>query len=170
MENSGKWWLQVAKFRGVYPATIDGKGRTSLPARFREILVESFGDERFFLTNSSPVDLGGGIYSSGLLIFPHKEFSLFEEKFYDSHGLTPAQKESITNIIINPAVELTADKLGRFLLPPNLRKSASLERDVLFVAAMDKIKIWGLSEWEKVLAQNIRNFPSGSEAAAELGL
>lgn len=170
MENSGKWWLQVAKFRGVYPATIDGKGRTSLPARFREILVESFGDERFFLTNSSPVDLGGGIYSSGLLIFPHKEFSLFEEKFYDSHGLTPAQKESITNIIINPAVELTADKLGRFLLPPNLRKSASLERDVLFVAAMDKIKIWGQSEWEKVLAQNIRNFPSGSEAAAELGL
>lgn len=170
MENSGKWWLQVAKFRGVYPATIDGKGRTSLPARFREILVESFGDERFFLTNSAPVDLGGGIYSSGLLIFPHKEFSLFEEKFYDSHGLTPAQKESITNIIINPAVELTADKLGRFLLPPNLRKSASLERDVLFVAAMDKIKIWGQSEWEKVLAQNIRNFPSGSEAAAELGL
>lgn len=160
----------MAKFRGVYPATIDGKGRTSLPARFREILVESFGDERFFLTNSSPVDLGGGVYSSGLLIFPYKEFALFEEKFQESKGLTPAQRDSIINIIINPAVELAADKLGRFLLPPNLRKSAALERDVLFVAAMDKIKIWSQSEYNKVLAQNIRNFPSGSEAAAELGL
>lgn len=160
----------MAKFRGVYPTTIDGKGRTSLPARFREILVESFGDDRFFLTNSSPVDLGGGIHSSGLLIFPHKEFSLFEERFQDSRGLTPAQRESIINIIINPAVELSVDKLGRFLVPPHLRKNAALERDVLFVAAMDKIKIWSQSEWEKVQVQNIRNFPSGSEAAAELGL
>jgi MraZ protein len=160
----------VAKFRGVYPTTIDGKGRTSLPARFRDILVESFGDDRFFLTNSSPVDLGGGIYSSGLRIFPYKEFSLFEEKFQESKGLTPVQRASIIDIIINPAVELSVDKLGRFLIPPQLRKNASLERDVLFVAAMDKIKIWSQSEWDKVQVQNIRNFPSGSEAAAELGL
>ena len=160
----------MAKFRGVYPTTIDGKGRTSFPARFREILVESFGDDRFFLTNSSPVDLGGGIHSSGLLIFPYREFSLFEEKFQDSKGLTPVQRESIINIIINPAVELSADKLGRFLVPPHLRRNASLERDILFVAAMDKIKIWSQAEWEKVQVQNIRNFPSGSEAAAELGL
>ncbi len=160
----------MAKFRGVYPATIDGKGRASLPAKFRETLVESFGDERFFLTNSSPVDLGNGEYSSGLLIFPYKDFFLFEENFQNSRGLTSAQRESVINIIINPAVELAADKLGRFLLPPHLRKSAVLEREILFVAAMDKIKIWGGAEWEKVLAQNIRNFPSGTEVAAELGL
>jgi MraZ protein len=160
----------VAKFRGEYPTTIDAKGRTSLPARFREILVESFGDERFFLTNSAPVDLGGGLYSSGLMIFPYNEFARFEEKFQESRGLTPAQRDSIINIIINPAVALSADKLGRFLVPPHMRKSAALERDILFVAAMDKIKIWGQAEWEKVKMQNIRNFPSGSEAAAELGL
>jgi MraZ protein len=51
-----------------------------------------------------------------------------------------------------------------------MRKSAALEREILFVAAMDKIKIWSQAEWEKVKLQNIRNFPSGSEAAAELGL
>jgi len=160
----------VAKFRGMYPTTIDGKGRTSLPARFREILVESFGDDRFFLTNSSPVDLGGGMHSSGLLIFPYREFFTFEENFQNSKGLTAAQRESIINIIINPAIELTVDKVGRFLVPPQLRKGAALERDILFVAAMDKIKIWSQTEWEKVQAQNIRNFPSGTEVAAELGL
>jgi len=160
----------VAKFRGVYPTTIDGKGRTSLPARFRETLVESFGDDRFFLTNSAPVDLGGGEYSSGLLIFPYREFFTFEENFLSSRGLTSAQRESIINIIINPAVEMSVDKVGRFLVPPHLRKGALLERDILFVAAMDKIKIWSHSEWDRVQIQNIRNFPSGSEAAAELGL
>lgn len=160
----------MAKFRGVYPTTIDAKGRTSLPARFRDILVESFGDDRFFLTNSSPVDLGGGMHSSGLLIFPYREFFTFEENFLNSKGLTAAQRESIINIIINPAIELTVDKVGRFLVPPHLRKSAALERDILFVAAMDKIKIWSQAEWEKVQVQNIRNFPSGTEVAAELGL
>lgn len=160
----------MAKFRGIYPTTIDAKGRTSLPARFREILVESFGDDRFFLTNSSPVDLGGGMHSSGLLIFPYREFFAFEENFQNIKGLTAVQRESIINIIINPAIELTVDKVGRFLVPPHLRKSAALERDILFVAAMDKIKIWSQAEWEKVQIQNIRNFPSGTEVAAELGL
>jgi MraZ protein len=160
----------VAKFRGVYPTTIDAKGRTSFPARFRDTLVESFGDDRFFLTNSPPVDLGGGVFSSGLLIFPFREFALFEEKFQESRGLTPVQRDSIINIIINPAVELSADKLGRFLVPPQMRRDAALERDILFVAAMDKIKIWSQAEWEKIKIQNIRNFPSGSEAAADLGL
>lgn len=160
----------MAKFRGIYPTTIDAKGRTSLPAKFREVLLASYGDERFFLTNSSPVDLGDGTFSSGLLIFPYNEFALFEERFQSSRGLTPAQRESIINIIINPAVELAVDKLGRFLVPPNMRRSASMERDILFVAAMDKIKIWSQGEWEKVQAQNIRNFPSASEVAAELGL
>ena len=160
----------MAKFRGEYPTTIDVKGRTSLPARFREILVDGFGDERFFLTNSPPVDFGGGQYSSGLLIFPYHEFARFEERFQESRGLTPAQRDSIINIIINPAVELSADKLGRFLVPPSMRKNAALERDIIFVAAMDKIKIWSLVEWEKVRTQNIRDFPSGSEAAAALGL
>jgi MraZ protein len=160
----------VARFRGVHSTTIDAKGRTSLPARFREILVESFGDDRFFLTNSSPVALDDGGYGSGLLIFPYKEFFTFEENFYGIKGLTAAQRESIINIIINPAVELSVDKVGRFLVPPQLRRNALLERDILFVGAMDKIKIWGQAEWDKVNIQNIRNFPSGTEAAAELGL
>jgi MraZ protein len=161
---------KMTKFRGVYPTTIDAKGRTSLPSKFREVMVESFQDDRFFLTNSSPTDLGNGNFSSGLLIFPYNSFSKFEEDFQNSKGLTSAQRESIVNIIINPAVELSVDKLGRFLVPPHLRKSAALDREILFVAAMDKIKIWSLAEWDKVLAQNIRNFPSGTEAAAELGL
>jgi MraZ protein len=160
----------VARFRGVCPTTIDGKGRTSLPVRFRETLVESFGDDRFFLTNAPPVDLEGGGYGFGLLIFPYKEFFSFEENFLNIKGLTSAQRESIINIVINPAVELTVDKLGRFLVPPHLRKSAVLERDILFVGAMDKIKIWSQSEWDKVQIQHVRNFPSGTEAAAELGL
>jgi MraZ protein len=157
-------------FRGIFETTIDAKGRTSLPARFRETLVEKHDDERFFLTNSAPVDLGSGQVSTGLMIFPYQEWFQFEEKFSASKGFTSEQRNSILRTIISPAQECTADKLGRFLISPSFRKSAALEREIQFVGKMDKIEIWSMAEWEKVRAQDVKNFPSGTEAAAELGL
>jgi MraZ protein len=157
-------------FRGIFETSIDAKGRTSLPAKFREVLVETFGDERFFVTNSVPVDLGDGAHSSGLLVFPYKEWFAFEENFLGSKGLTAAQRNSIMRTIVAPAVECSADKLGRLLLPPHLRKSAALEREILFVGTLKRAEIWSKVEWEKVRAQDVKDFPSGTEAAAELGL
>ena len=167
MENNAN---EKVMFRGIFETTIDAKGRTSLPARFREVMLEKHADERFFLTNSVPVDLGGGIYSSGLLIFPNREWFVFEENFRVSKGFTADQRKSILRTIISPAQECTADKLGRFLIPPSFRKSAALDREVQFVGTMDKIEIWSMAEWDKVRAQDVKNFPSGTEAAAELGL
>ena len=157
-------------FRGIFETTIDAKGRTSLPARFREVLIEKHEDERFFLTNSAPIALGGGSYSSGLLIFPYREWFVFEENFRVSKGLNSEQRKSIMHTIIAPAQECSADKLGRFLIPPTFRRDAALEREIQFVGTLDKIEIWSMGEWDKVRTQNMINFPSGTEAAAELGL
>ncbi len=157
-------------FRGIFETSIDGKGRTSLPAKFREVLVDVHGDERFFITNSSPVDLGGGSFSTGLLIFPYQRWFEFEENFRAGKGLTSAQRNSVMRTIISPATECTADKLGRLLIPPHLRKSAALEREIMFVGVLDKIEIWSQAEREKVRVQDMRNFPSDTEAMAELGL
>jgi MraZ protein len=157
-------------FKGMFEATIDAKGRTSMPAKFREVLVEVYGDERFVITNSSPVDLGGGAFSNGLLIFPYKKWLEFEENFRNTKGLTSAQRNSIMRTIISPAEECVADKLGRLLVPSHMRKSAALEREVLFVGVMDKIEVWSQAEREKVRVQDMKNFPSDSETVAELGL
>ncbi len=157
-------------FRGIFETTIDAKGRTSLPAKFREILVEKHDDERFFLTNSAPVKLDNGLFSSGLLIFPYKEWFAFEENFRVIKGFTSEQRKNIMHTIIAPAQECCADKLGRFLIPPTFRRDAALDREIQFVGTMDRIEIWSMSEWDKVRAKNMKNFPIDTEAAAELGL
>jgi MraZ protein len=157
-------------FRGIIETTIDAKGRTSLPAKFREVLIGKHGDERFFLTNTAPVVLADGQCSSGLLIFPYKEWFVFEENFRAIKGLTAEQRKNIMYTIIAPAQECSADKLGRFLIPPTFRRDAALDREIQFVGTLDRIEIWSMSEWDKVRAQNMLNFPSGTEAAAELGL
>lgn len=157
-------------FRGIYQNTIDAKGRTSMPARFREIFSESFNDERFIITNSGPVDLGNGDFSRGLAVYPFKEWLTFEEKIDKGSGFTSAQLNSIKRLILAPAVECSPDKLGRVLVPPSLRASAVLERDIVFVGALKKIEIWSLGEWEKVIRQAEKDFPADTAALAELGL
>ena len=74
-------------FRGKFETTIDPKGRTSIPAKFREVLVDTFGDERFFLTKSSPVRLGEGLVGYGLVIYPYQKFLALEEQLKDGSGL-----------------------------------------------------------------------------------
>jgi MraZ protein len=159
-------------FRGVFNTTIDVKGRTSLPAKFREILTETFGDERFFITNSSPVRLADGFSCSGLAIFPYREWIALEEKLVRGTGLGLSSSElaAVKRRIVAPAVECSADKLGRILIPPHLRKGASLEREIVFAGLLNKAEIWSLAEYEKVRRQDDENFPDDSPALAELGL
>ena len=157
-------------FRGVFEATIDAKGRTSLPAKFREVLTDTFGDERFFITNSSPVDMDRGEVCSGLVIYPHNEWLLLEERLLSNSGFTSSQRNSIIRKIFAPALPCAADKLGRVLVPPAMRKAATLERDIIFVGALKKIEIWSMENWEKVLAQADKDIPIDSQALADLGL
>ena len=159
-------------FRGVITTTIDAKGRTSLPAKFREVLAETFGDERFFLTNSNPVRLEGGISCFGLSIYPYREFLALEEKLVGGVGLglSSAELAAVKRKIIAPAVECVTDKLGRILIPPQLRKNAGLDREIVFAGMLNKAEIWSLAEWERVERQDEQIFPSNSQALADLGL
>jgi len=159
-------------FRGFFDTTIDVKGRTSIPAKFRDTLVEAFGDERFFLTNSNPVRLADGVSCSGLAIYPYREWLVLEEKLASGAGLglSSAELAAVKRRIIAPAVECTADKLGRILIPAHLRKNAALEREIIFAGMLNKAEIWSLAEWDKVRRQDDQNFPIDSPALAELGL
>jgi len=159
-------------FRGIYDAIIDTKGRTSLPARLREGLVEFFGDERFFVTNSKPVRLPDGAHSSGLALYPFNSWLEIERQVMSdaTDGLTSAELDAVQRWVIAPAVECVADKLGRFLIPPHLRKTAELERDIIFISLSSKIEIWSMEEWSKVRLQDVQNFPVNSSTLTKLRL
>ena len=159
-------------FRGKFETTIDAKGRTSIPAKFREVLGETFGDDRFFLTKSSPVRLGEGRVSYGLVIYPYHDFLALEERLKDGTGLglSLAELSAVKRTVLVPAVECLADKLGRVLVPSDLRKSAQLEREIHFVGMQNKIDIYSQAVWAQVCEQDEQNFPVDSPALAGLGL
>jgi len=162
----------VGMFRGKFDTTIDAKGRTSIPAKFREVLLDTFGDERFFLTKSSPVRLAGGEVCYGLVIYPYNDFLALEERLKDGTGLglSIAELAAVKRTVLVPAVECTADKLGRLLVPSDLRKAAQLEREIHFVGMQNKVDIYSQAVWARVCEQDEQNFPVDSAALAGLGL
>lgn len=159
-------------FGGENLTTIDAKGRTSIPAKFREILVDSFGDDRFYVTKSSPIPLDSGKSARGLSVFPIREWQELVAKLNapDGGGFSSSQLNSIRRTIINPAMECTTDKQGRLLIPPALRVHAELERDVWVVGMGKRFDIWSNQMYQMVIEQDEKNFPQDSAALAGLGI
>ncbi len=157
-------------FRGEHYNSLDGKGRTSIPARLRSVFAETFGDDRFVVTKNLPVNIDNGDCCRGLVIYPLAEFLALEQKFEKGGGLTVAALNSIRRHLLAPAVEVTADKQGRVLIPPALRDYAGLDKEIIFVGMQRKIEIWDAGTWDRVCVQAEKDIPTENAVLAELGI
>ncbi|MBI2893029.1 MAG: division/cell wall cluster transcriptional repressor MraZ [Deltaproteobacteria bacterium] len=125
-------------FRGRYEHNVDRKGRTSLPARFREILAAR-GDERVIVTCG---------LDPCLVAYPVAEWQAFEERLAKLPRFEP-HVVRIKRLYVSGAIESPVDRQGRILLPAALRDHAGIGRDVLFAGVVDHIEIWSLDRWRE---------------------
>lgn len=147
-------------FWGENPSTIDSKGRTSIPVKFREAFVSVFAGERFVVTKATPVDLGDGTYGRGLSVYPLSEWNELERKINANEGGLPtSQLNTLKRQILGAKEESAADKFGRVLLTPALRLHAGLEREILFVGMGNRFDIWSRETYRRVLEQDEKTFP-----------
>ena len=157
--------VQDAIFNGENLSSIDAKGRTCVPARFREALLKSFGDERFVVTKAQPIKLDNGLYARGLSVYPLAVWSEVKRKaLANEGGYTSLQLDSIKRQFLNPAEECVTDKLGRVLIPTSLRAHASLERELWFVGMDKRFDIWSRDTYDRVNKQDEQNLPEDLSA------
>lgn len=150
-------------FRGHYEHTLDSKGRVSLPARFREVLVAQEGipdTARFILTCS---------LHGCLTIYPWDRWLAFEARIAALPQFNP-QVQRLKRVYIAGAVECTLDGHGRLLVPETLRKFAELEREVVWVGQMDTLELWSLSRWKQAVEEAMDDPQALAQAIADLGL
>jgi MraZ protein len=123
-------------FRGKYPHTIDGKGRLSIPARYREELAGR-GIETLVLTEGDHC----------IWAFPLDEWERFEERLRQQPQLSPEMRQFI-RVTVASAKECPVDRAGRTLVPPELRDFAGLKRDVMIAGALARFEIWSRERWD----------------------
>ena len=143
-------------FRGRFEHSIDGKGRVSIPAKFRDVLKRDYGSEQLIVT----------IFDSCLVAYPLAEWQQFEEKMKDFSQLKKEAK-SFLRYFYSGAMECAIDDHGRILIPPQFREHADLNKEIVFLGVMNRFEIWNKGVWEKEFDRYKETFDEISEGIAE---
>jgi len=143
-------------FRGRFEHSIDGKGRVSIPAKFRDVLKRDYGSEQLIVT----------IFDSCLVAYPLTEWQAFEEKMKDFSQLKKEAK-SFLRYFYSGAMECAIDDHGRVLIPPQFREHADLNKEIVFLGVMNRFEIWNKGVWEKEFERYKETFDEISEGIAE---
>jgi MraZ protein len=129
-------------FRGQFTHSVDAKGRISLPARFRDVLLAD-GDARFVLTPA--------LFDPCLHLYPMRAWEEFEQKVAGLPSLDP-NAVRFRRMYVSAAVECELDKAGRVLVPPHLRERAELDKSEALWAGMGRIlELWSRARWDAAL-------------------
>ena len=147
-------------FTGGSEHVLDAKGRTSIPAKFRDVLAGS-ADERLVLS----MDLQGQCLEV-------RSFEDWNELLERVRALpvTHAARRHFERVVVGQAEILTADKQGRVLIPPSLREKVGLDKSVYFVGQIDRFQIWDSAAWQRALAESEKFSTDNPDAFSDLGI
>ncbi|KRT66978.1 MAG: Protein MraZ protein [Candidatus Dadabacteria bacterium CSP1-2] len=125
-------------FRGRYEHTMTDKGRISVPAKFRDVLNDKYGEESLIITN----------FDRCLIVYPLKEWNEIERRAAE----LPQFKQEVISFLrhlIGNADDSPIDGQGRILLPQSLRNHAQIKRDVVMIGMLTKFEIWAKEIWDE---------------------
>lgn len=135
-------------FRGVTLLALDAKGRLAIPARHRDVLA-GVSRGRVVVT----ADPG-----RCLLLYPLAAWEPIQARLMELPSFDP-QVRAVQRLIVGHADDVELDTAGRILVPPALRRYASLDRQVVLVGQGRKFEIWDEAQWSAQTAQTIA-FPA----------
>lgn len=115
-------------FIGISALTLDGKGRLTVPARHRDVLM-SQAQGRLTLTKSP---------EGCLLLFAEPEWLEFRTRI----AALPMSAQGWKRIFLGHATETEMDATGRVLVSPELRLAAGLEREVDLIGMGSHFELW----------------------------
>jgi len=121
-------------FLGAFVHTIDGKGRLTIPAKFR-------------------ADLAAGLVITRgidrcLAIYPLEEWEQLAGKV-SALPMTDRRARAFRRLVFANAADVVPDKQGRVLIPPRLREYASLDGDVVVTGLDTYIEVWNPDSWDE---------------------
>ena len=125
-------------FLGEYEATLDPKGRFLLPAGFKKQLPGEGGNQ--FVINRG--------FEKCLSLYPMISWEPIYERISKLNDFDHKVRE-FRRYFLNGATQLELDSAGRLLVPPNLKEHAGLEKDIVLVAAVNKIEIWDKIKYQQ---------------------
>lgn len=119
---------------GSFKNNIGDKNRVAFPIKFKNEL------------GSSLIVTKG--YENCLIIVDKSKFSGLMNSIKDVPFVNSGLRDT-KRFLIGSAQEIELDKQGRFVIPQDLKKYASLGNECVFIGLVDWIELWDKSIWDK---------------------
>ena len=130
-------------FRGNHPTRVDEKGRLKVPAEFKRVVDEKYGNQ-FYITS---------LDGKSALIYPFEEWQRLEEKLSRLSTFNPTKKKFLNRTnYYGQVVEM--DGQGRVLVPALLRDSAEIKGDVAVLGQLSYLEARNMEAFQKEIEQN----------------
>ena len=124
-------------FLGQFQHNLDDKGRLMIPARFRELLE------------------GGAFITQGfdkcLMVMTETHFKQVYDRI-EAINLADPGTRSLRRLLLSNAYPVEVDKVGRILVPQNLRTFLQIEGEAIVAGQGEYFEVWKPAEWNVQMA------------------
>ena len=130
-------------FRGNHPTRVDEKGRLKVPAEFKRVIDEKYGNQ-FYITS---------LDGKSALVYPFEEWQQIEDKLSRLSTFNPTKKKFLNRTnYYGQVVEM--DGQGRLLVPSLLRDAAEIRGDVAVLGNLTFLEVRNLAGFQKEIEEN----------------
>jgi MraZ protein len=130
-------------FLGEYDHALDDRGRITLPRKIREEL-----DARELVLTRG--------FDTCIFGFDRASWEREAGKHLET-PVTDKEARSLRRYLFSGAQKAEIDKLGRILLPAQLKEYASISREVTVIGAGDHFEIWDKEKWREYAVSHADN-------------
>ncbi len=141
-------------FLGQYQHSLDEKGRLMIPARFRELL-----DGGAYITQG---------FDRCLMVMTESYFKQVYDNL-NSMNMADPNARLLRRMIFSTAYPVEVDKVGRVLVPQNLREFAGLNGEAIVSGQGAYFEVWTPAVWNEQVKQ-IQDTESNNQRFATLNL
>ncbi len=142
-------------FIGEYSHSMDEKGRSALPSKFRNQLKK------------------GAVVTRGLdrslFLYPLDEWNMLAQKLA-ALPISQGKSRAFARLMLSGAMEVFPDSQGRILVPEYLRVYAGIGKKVVFAGLYNRVELWDEAQWSQYKAITEKESTEIAEAMGEVGI
>jgi len=145
-------------FRGNHPTRVDEKGRVKIPAEFKRVIDEKYGNQ-FYITSQD-----GKVAQ----VYPFEEWERIEQKLRALPTFNRTKKKFLDRVnYYGQMVEM--DGQGRLLMPQLLRDAAHIKGEVAVTGNLTHLIVRNLELYRKEIEEQPFT-PEDEKTLEDLGI
>lgn len=125
-------------FLGQYSHSLDDKGRLTVPAKFRELLIGGA-----FITQG---------FEENLMVLTPPAFQKISQRV-NAMSITDPTARILRRLIFAGADRVDIDSAGRIRIPQFLLEFAGLHNEIMIVGVGDYFELWSPDSWNRQAAE-----------------